>query len=68
LLPLSPPLGDADSHPKVEVFVIPRNTELAASEVDFALVFVALVGGNQHAVSPADFWAHISSTFQVLEA
>jgi hypothetical protein len=34
-LPLSPPLGDTNSHPKIEVYFVSKNTELAVSEVDF---------------------------------
>jgi hypothetical protein len=47
-------LGDTDSHPKIEVFVISRNAELAAAEADLSLVLVTLVGGNRLAVSPAE--------------
>jgi hypothetical protein len=66
-LPLSPPPGDADSHPKIEVFVVPKNTELATPEADFSLVLVALIGGNQPAVSPEAFWAHLASMYEVSE-
>jgi hypothetical protein len=65
ILPLSPPLGDVDSHPKVEVFVVQRNVELVVSRADLSLVLVALVGGNQLAVTSEEFQAHLSSRFHV---
>ena len=36
-------------------------------KADFSLVLVALVGGNQPAVSPEEFWAHLASTYEVAE-
>jgi hypothetical protein len=54
-LPLSPPLGDVDCHPKVEVFVLQTNVELTMPGADLSLILVALVGGNQPAVTSAEF-------------
>jgi hypothetical protein len=58
-------LGDTDSHPKIEVFVISRNAELAAAEADLSLVLVVLVGGNRPAISPAEVRAHLSSVYHI---
>jgi hypothetical protein len=39
--------------------------EFAASGADLSLVLVTLVGGDQPAVTPEEFQAHLSSRFRV---
>ena len=39
--------------------------ELVASRADLSLVLIALVGGDQPAVTPKEFQAHLSSRFRV---
>jgi hypothetical protein len=58
LLPSST-LGDTDSCPKVEVFVISRSVELAAVQADLSLVIVALV------ISSAEVQVHLSTVYHV---
>jgi hypothetical protein len=60
-------LGDTDSRPKVELFVVPKYVELATSGADLFLILVAIAGGNQPAVTPAVFLVHLSSKFLVSE-
>ena len=60
-------MGDTVSHPKVEVFVILRNAELAATEADLSLVIVVLASGNRPTISSAEVRAHLSSVYRVSE-
>jgi hypothetical protein len=64
-LSVSPTPGDDDNRPKIKVFVVHRNVEFVASGADLSLVLVALVGGDQPAVTPEEFQAHLSSRFRV---
>jgi hypothetical protein len=66
LLPSST-LGDINSCPKVEVFVISRSAELATVEADLSLVIVTLAGGNRPAITLAEVRAHLSSVYHVSE-
>jgi hypothetical protein len=60
-------LGDTDSHPKIKVFIILRNAELAAAEADLSLILVALIRGNRPAISPTEVRAHLSSVYHISE-
>jgi len=64
-LPVSTTLGVVDNHLKVEVFVVQGNVKLAASRADLSLVLIALVGGDQLAVTPKAFQAYLSLRFCV---
>ena len=64
---VSPPLGDVNNRPKVEVFITRGAWTSRASGVDLPLVLVVLVGGNQPAATPEEFLAHLSSKFHVFE-
>nr|AWA44753.1 hypothetical protein SS91I14_000012 [Saccharum spontaneum] len=55
----------SSSRPKVEVFAVKRNVDLAAFGADLSFVVVPLVGGNQPAATPEEFLAHLSSKFHV---
>jgi hypothetical protein len=64
--PVSSLSGDVDSQPNVEVLAMQRIVEPAAYGADHPpVVLIALVGGDQPAVTPEELQAHLALKFRV---